>query len=184
MHTGDSNTVEVSATEWISGSDSPDAIQYSVTQHENTIEVDVQKTSPFSTGNLSVDLDIALPTQNSIQATLGAGNVTIDGISGLVNVQTSDVDFTNGTVQKSTSFQTNAGSIAFVGKLAPNGTYEFSGDAGSIDITLPADSAFVLDASTNAGSVSNAFHSTSVGQNPTSQLHVHIDVGNIRIHQG
>ena len=186
IHTGANSTVEVSATEHIGGSSSPDDIQYTVTQDGNTVEVDVQKTTTSSIGNLSVDLDVTLPSQSTIQATLGAGNISIDGISGLVNVQTGsgNVDFKNGTVQENTTIQTNAGSITFLGKLAPNGNYEFKGNTGSIEITLPADSAFILDASTNVGNVSNAFKSTSVGQNPTSQLHVHVDVGSISIHQG
>jgi DUF4097 and DUF4098 domain-containing protein YvlB len=186
IHTGDSNIVRISAAEQISGSSSPDDIQYTVTQNRNTVEVEAQKNGTFSTGNLSVDLDITLPSQSIIQATLGAGNISIDGISGLISVQTGsgNVDFKNGTVQKNTSFQANAGSITFSGKLAPNGNYEFKGNTGSIDITLPANSAFILDASTQVGNVSNAFRSILVGHNPTSQLHVHVDVGSISIHQG
>lgn len=182
---GNDNTVKVSATEQVGGLNNPNDIQYTATQNGNTVEVDVQKTSTSSVGTLSVDLTITLPAQSTIQATLGAGNISIDGTSGLINAQTGagNVDFKNGTIQGNTSFQTDAGSITFLGKLAPNGNYEFEGHAGSINITLPTNSAFILDASTNVGSVSNAFQSTLVGHNPTSQLHVHVDVGSITIYQ-
>ncbi len=186
IHTGSSNRVQVSATEHTGLFSNSNDVQYTVQQTGNTIEVDVdQSGASFLSG--SVDLSITLPSVSDIQATINAGSMDIDGVSGLINVQDNagSINFEDGTIKDGSSFQDNAGSITFDGSLASSGgTYEFNTNAGSIDITLPADSSFTLDATTDAGSVSNDFGSNTVGSNPTNtQLHAHTDAGSVSVHR-
>ncbi len=183
---GRNNTVGVSATEHTSLLNNLNDIQYTVEQNGNTIEVNASKSGASLFNSESVDLDITLPSLSDIQTTINTGEIDINGISGLINIQADagGIDFKSGTLKENSNFQADTGSITFDGSLAPNGKYEFNANAGSIDITLPDDSAFILDASTNAGNVNNEFGSNTVGRNPTSQLHAHTDAGSVNIHQG
>lgn len=186
IHTGSNNVVQVSGTEQTGLFSKPDAIGYTARQIGNTIEVDVND-SGISFVDGRVNVNITLPSLSDIQATVNAGSMNIDGVSGLMNIQANagSIDFRDGTLKGGSSFQANAGSIRFDGSLDPNGgSYGFKANAGSIDITLPADSSFTLDATTNAGSVHNDFGSDTVGSNPAgNQLLVHTDAGSVSIHE-
>lgn len=160
-------------------------VQYNVTQKDNTIEVYVTRSSSSSESNESVDVTVALPAMSDIQVVLGAGSINVSGVSGLMNLQTAagNIVFAGGTIKGASSFQTDAGSITFAGTLTARGNYTFTTYAGLITLTLPANSSFTLDATTSVGRITNDFSSSSVGNHPTSQLHVHTSTGSIAIHK-
>ena len=185
LQAGNNPLVSVSATEYTSSLGQPDDVQYTATQQGNIIEVKSNKPDASLAADENVDMDITLPALSNIQATLAAGSITLLGISGVIAIQaiTGSISFNNGTIAAYSSFQSEAGSIAFNGSLAPAGNYVFTTHTGSIDIALPASSTFMLDASTNTGTIRNEFSSNQVGSNPTNQLQVHTDAGSINIHQ-
>ncbi len=177
-------SVSVNETEHVSTSSAND-IQYSAVQQGNTIKVTATRTGASTSNAESVDLTLTLPALCDIQASTGAGNITANGLSGLMKLQTNagDLSFQGGTIKGASSLQSHAGTITFDGSLAPAGDYEFTTNAGSINLTLPADSAFTLNASTNAGGINNAFSSNTVGSNPTSSVHAHTNAGDVNIYQ-
>jgi hypothetical protein len=148
----------------------------------NTITINEQAYSSMSDQNMT--LDITLPANSDIEATLSAGDINIDGVSGTMNVTTNagNIDFQNGTLTGTSSFQ-DSGIITFHGSLANKGDYTFGNTAGPINLTLPVNSAFTLDAKNNPGNVSNAFGANRVGTHPSSQLHVKDSTGEITINK-
>ncbi|HEY0755499.1 MAG TPA: hypothetical protein VGD98_16195 [Ktedonobacteraceae bacterium] len=185
IHTGSSDSVQVNVTERTNSWNNPPQLQYTAMQSGNTIKVDLNVSGTSSINFGAINLDIALPPLSDIQATLDAGNVNIAGVSGLMNIQTNagNIDFLNGMIKGSSSFRASAGSITFNGSLAARGNYEFNTGAGSVNLTLPADSAFMLDASSDVNSVNNEFGSNTVGDKPTSYLRAHTDAGSVNIHK-
>lgn len=202
---GSDSTVSVKASEYTGFFDNPDNIQVTTTQNGNEIDVIVTEKDSFHIGISyeKVDLDIVLPASSNIQANLDTGNIEISDVSGQMNletdtgsidikradisgnssfnVDTGSIDFENGSISGQTHFSTDTGKITFDGSLAPNGNYTFEADMGSIDLTLPADSSFSLDARTDTGKVNNDFASSSVGSNPTSKLQIITDTGSISL---
>lgn len=184
FHADSNSIVSINAIEH-TRANNPDPITYATTQNGNAIHINISLSNDSSSDSESVDLDVTLPSKGDIQVTLGSGNIETTGISGLMNLQTNagNVSFQDGTIRGTSSFLSGAGSVLFDGSLTSGGNYKFETQAGSIDLALPSDSAFVLDVSTSAGEVSNEFNSNTVGVDPTSQLYVHTDAGNVDVHQ-
>lgn len=186
FHSGDSNRVVVDATAHggLFSNLSTDNVRVTEDASGSTILISVSEDgSIFNHGN--IDLDIALPSTSNIQTTLNAGTLDINGISGQMDVQVNagTLNFENGKIEGHSTFVDNAGTINFDGALADNGDYHFTNNAGTINVTLPADSSFTLDASADVGKVHNDFHTNTVGPNPTSQLHVTDNLGTVNIHK-
>jgi len=150
----------------------------------NTININEQKTSSIST-NTYVDLDITLPANSDIQASLNSGAITIDGVSGAMNLKDNSgtIDIENSTLTGTSNIRENAGDIIFRGSITNAGDYTFENNGGTIDLALLANSAFTLDSKDDIGKVNNEFGSNTVGTNPTSQIHVKDHTGTITIHK-
>lgn len=134
----------------------------------------------------SVDLDITLPETSNIQARVAAGSMDINGISGQMDakVEQGTLNFENGKIAGESSFKNDDGTLNFHGAIAAGGDYEFHGEEGVINVTLPSDSSFSLDAFSKLGKVNNDFGSNTVGSDPTSQVHIHSDADVVNIHKG
>jgi hypothetical protein len=91
---------------------------------------------------------------------------------------------------------TRVSAIELGGRLADRATYRLTSDIGRIDLSLPPDSSFNIDARSDIGSVSVEFpvmgHSSGkgfvgeeergdVGTNPTTQLYLRSRVGSITV---
>ncbi len=184
IHQGVGDTVSVSTQEQKEAGGNGDDFHVSATQNaQNPNEIDIVATRSVSDTNDELDIDVTLPATSAIHAEIGAGRVTIDGVSGQMDIAAgaATLGFTNGTLAGDSDFRTAAGTIAFRGALAPNGNYTFETSAGTVDLALPADAAFTLDATTLVGVIDNAFGSDSVGSNPTSQVHIRTVAGTITI---
>jgi hypothetical protein len=87
--------------------------------------------------------------------------------------------------------KTDVGSLNFSGSIDPQGAYKFESDAGSINVTLPEDASFHVDASTDVGSIHNNFQVSgqskishtklkgTVGNPPYATMTLKTDVGSI-----
>jgi DUF4097 and DUF4098 domain-containing protein YvlB len=64
---------------------------------------------------------------------------------------------TDASLSDSSTVKSYAGSITFTGSLSKTGTYDFNTNSGSIDMTLPSDSSFHLNALTYAGTIKTNF---------------------------
>jgi hypothetical protein len=120
------------------------------------------------------------------------GTVRIDGASGEL-----DIDSKNGAISINGSpvrvqVRTSNGNLDFEGALA-EGESEFRTANGNITLRLPAEAAFLLDASTINGNVTSTFDvrgasraarthlSGTVGDDPVTILQLRTNNGNIRI---
>ena len=79
--------------------------------------------------------------------------------------------------------KTGSNSRTFDGSLDALGSYNFRTGDGKINLGLPDDAAFSLDARTSSGGVYNEFGSNEVGNGPHAPLKLRTGSGGIRIYR-
>lgn len=163
----------------------------------------------------TVDLAILLPPttvqsdgpQLALNVEAPIGNITIDGLSGLLNIRggTGNVSVSHAALADNSNIDTGQGNVTFNGLLIlPGGTnatahYFIRSEQGTLDVTLPAGTSTTLDANTNVGTISTDFPITvkansdgSANYNgpltasttaANSVVVVDVSTGNINIHQ-
>jgi hypothetical protein len=117
-------------------------IEFSISQDAQTVTVKTQwpdqaKTSP---GNTGVDLKVSIPAGSPVQAVVGNGNITYRGTPGEGNY----------------GFEAGNGNVIYNAALG-QGKYEFGVGNGSIELQLPADAQFSIDASVGNGRIDNEY---------------------------
>lgn len=168
-------------------------------QNGNTITITVNNRS------MNDDLTIDTPVNTDVQSNKDFGQVDIGGVHGNVTVHDNIGDVflhdVSGTVNASTNagkieadnthlsgnsvLKSDNGSVSFQGDLDPHGTYDFETNNGSVDLTLPENSSFHINANSNAGgNLNNEFGGTTVGSNPSADVTVRTGVGDITISKG
>ncbi len=145
------------------------------------------------------------PLQLNIQAALG--NVTVDGISGVLNIigSSGNVNVTHATLISGSSIGTAQGNVTFNGIIAApsdpttQSNFVIRNETGTVDVTLPGTTNVVLSANTNVGTIHSDFpiNATSSGgsasyrgplnTSATTQsaaiLTLDVSTGNISIHK-
>jgi DUF4097 and DUF4098 domain-containing protein YvlB len=111
------------------------------------------------------------------------GSVRVNNLCGSLSLELSngDVELRHTTLTGSSRINIERGSILFIGTLKPRGTYRFSTNTGAIELSLPMNSSFILEASARHGTIENEFGSVYVGDAPAALLHVSAEVGSIAI---
>jgi DUF4097 and DUF4098 domain-containing protein YvlB len=111
----------------------------------------------------------------------GSGSIRATGVNGqlLATTRSGDVVIREATLSGQSALKTNSGSVRFEGALDPKGTYQMATNSGDIDLTLPANAAFQLAATTGSGSVNNAFGNNIVGTAPQAQITATIGSGSV-----
>ncbi len=138
------------------------------------------------TSNGPIDMRSA---RGQLDLSTSNGPITINGGGGLLNVETSNgrIDITADNVV--VIGRTSNGGFRFTGSLAP-GRSEMRTSNGGMDITLPADAQFIIDAETSNGKINSDFAVTSqdfsdnhlygtVGDDPGVTLELHTSNGGI-----
>jgi len=161
--------------------------------------------------NLSLTLpQKALPqevTSMLLDIEAPVGNITVDGVSGLLQVNggTGNVTVSHAVLAPGSQIETAQGNVAFNGWLLPpdppdsNARYVLQSEKGNIDVTLPDNTNVTLDANTNVGAIHSEFPITvnnnggpvnyhgSLNSNAPSQavatLYLDVSTGNINIHK-
>ena len=120
------------------------------------------------TGNLVASTDFGEITLDQVMADSyeidsNSGSITLDGVRGLVKAYT---DFGSINVSNARAVTldllTKSGGIDFAGSLG-DGPHSLHSDFGAITLTLPADSAFNVNLSTNFGQISSDIPVTVTG---------------------
>lgn len=176
------NAVTIQTTKQSGPWNNPNDLKVSYTQDReaNTVIVTVTRSNNatfFSMQN--VNFAITVPSVATLQLKTNTGNIDVNGVSGQLNLasNTGSIAATNSTVHGNTQLTTNTGSITFNGSLEPKGTYNFATNTGSVDVTLPSNSAFHLDASSDTGSITTGFSQVVVQQRQSIGAEAHGDVG-------
>jgi hypothetical protein len=91
----------------------------------------------------------AKAVSGNIQIRQVQGYIKADNVSGSININDSD--------PTSLTASTVSGGVRFEGRLNANGRYNLKSHSGTVQISLPSDSNFVLTASTFSGSIDSDF---------------------------
>jgi hypothetical protein len=159
-------------------------------------------TTPLQGSNdNNVDIDITTPKASDVNVTDANGDVQVEDVTGNVNVQTTqgsidahdvsgqvtltstdgDVSVDDGSLKGNSSLHSDNGDIHFNGSIGSQGSYKFDTINGSIDVGLPGDSAFHLDAHSTDGDFNNEFGRVDVGNGPRPSLTISSESGSIHI---
>jgi hypothetical protein len=152
-------------------------IEFSLSQDAQAVTVkarwpDERQTSPGITG---ADLKVSVPAGSPVQATVGNGNITYRGTPGEGN----------------SSFEVGNGHIIYDAALG-QGKYDLGVGNGSIELQLPADAQFSIDASVGNGNIANEYPVTdtasdervlkgSVGSHPQASITAASGNGSIKV---
>ena len=138
-------------------------------------------------GSVNVHTDSGDVTGNTITGPVAiaaaSGSIKLQQITGELNAKTWSGDITVHTsaISGNSLLQTVNGSVRFDGSIDAHGSYTMQTTNGDVDLTLPADTAFSLEASTGSGSVQNAFGGGSVGGEPRAPLVLRTQNGSVAV---
>ena len=197
------NQVAVSATKYVYGlssrRDERDAarLPLDMTQSGDTVTIrPQQRYDPDSLAEHRVDLTITVPPQTNLTITLASGDVHLDRVNGVFNVQLNhgDLTLTNTTLAGNSALRTADGDLHFNGGLASGANVNVPVSRGDADLALPAATTARLDATTGAGDVrvsgwdlpaTRSFASASVAGDlapqPSSTLTARVGAGDITV---
>jgi hypothetical protein len=136
-------------------------------------------------GAVNVRTDSGDVTGNTINGPVtvaaASGSIKLQGITGQISAKTwsGDVIVHTSAISGTSLLQTVNGSVRFDGSIDPRGSYTMQTTNGDVDLSLPARSAFVLQASTVSGSVQNGFGASRVGGEPQAPLALHTQNGSV-----
>ncbi len=110
----------------------------------------------------SVDFDLTMPKTSkptTLNLTTRSGDIAIVGINGSMQLKSDSgsIEVTTSTLSGDSLLQTNSGSLAFNGTFDPGAEYQFVTSRGGIDVALPSDAAFQLDAQNGLGMIATDF---------------------------
>jgi Toastrack DUF4097 len=175
-------------------------VSYTQDREGNTITVNVDRTSGSNFfASTSVDFDVTVPSATTLQLKTNTGSIDVTGVSGqmVLTSNTGSITASNGMASGNTQLITNTGSITFNGSIARRGTYQFQTSTGSVEVTLPADGVFHVNASTDTGSINTNFPgvivqhrqmvgadaSGDVGSSPQATVTLRTNTGSVNLYQ-
>ena len=122
------------------------------TQNGSTVSVNEDQGSDTS-------FNITVPSNENLTLTTTDGSIEVDGVTGQMTLQSNNGDITanNDNLTGSSTLISNGGNVTFNGSMG-SGKYQFQSNngSGSVDVTLPSNSNFFLDATTNSGSITTS----------------------------
>jgi RNA polymerase sigma factor (sigma-70 family) len=131
-------------------------------------------------------------TKGNLDLKTSNGAINADGTAGTLALRTSNGRISVKSTQASVTAHTSNGSIHFTGALA-DGDHSFHTSNGSIDLTLPSNARFRVDAHTTHGKATSQFQikdgdgtkktslKGTVGDNPATTIKLHTTNGNIEL---
>ncbi|MGZ3622452.1 MAG: DUF4097 family beta strand repeat-containing protein [Ktedonobacteraceae bacterium] len=173
-----------------------DAIHYIHRTEDNTVIIDsMDRWSIF--GRSNIDYEISVPLMTDLELKTDIGKIDVSNVIGKMKLynDAGSIYATQVSLHGKSTLKTDVGSIYFSGSIENQGTYKFLSDAGSINVNLPEDASFEVDAKTDVGSIRCNFpmngHSKKshtklqgkVGNPPYATLTLKTDVGSITLKQ-
>lgn len=167
-------------------------------QSEDGSEISAEVERLYAPGiNLpqGIDFDLKVPNNADLELTTGIGDIWVTGISGQLSLKsdTGTIYVRHGLLTGNSVLKSGIGSINFHEAIDPHGAYQFVTETGSVNVTLPDDTAFELDASTNLGSITtvvpgmtmvyrtnNEVHG-DVGSPPRASMRIRSSIGSVSV---
>jgi len=193
------NQMRIQATKQIRGwghTNNDVLIHYMQRAEDNTIVIDsMNKWSIF--GRSNADYEISVPLMTDLELKTDLGKIDVSNVIGRMKLYSDagSIYATQVSLQGNSTLKTDVGSIYFSGTIENQGTFKFLTDAGSINVNLPEDASFEVDAKTDVGSIRCNFpikgHSKKshtklqgkVGNPPYATLTLKTDIGSITLKQ-
>ena len=124
---------------------------------------DVRLTAGLVAGTEFGEISLDKVAAASYEIDSNSGSITLDGVKGPVKAYTDfgSINISNATAA-TLDLLTRSGGIDFVGSLG-EGPHSLHSDFGAITLTLPGDSAFTVDLSTDFGQISSDIPITVTG---------------------
>lgn len=143
-------------------------------QNGNTITI----TAPPQFNN-DASLTVVVPANANIVINGAAQSVSINGVSGQINVNVpGSINLQQVVLAGSSNFHTADGSITFQGAIAAGSQVEIDTGSGSVKVQLPGNETFNIVTSTNGGSINNQFTNDPASN---TSLRINTDSGSIMI---
>lgn len=175
-----------------------DNIVVTATQTGNQIAItsNFQDGGYFATAN-TVNLLITVPATTNIAADVAAGEVEINGVSGLMEISggAGTVTLQDTALADGTRIHVATGTVTLIGTVPGTAAVDISVGTGDVTLRLPADTSTQLDARTNVGDIHitgwqvqmmrinkvGTVANGPLGTQPTATIHVRVDAGNISV---
>ncbi|HEU5441712.1 MAG TPA: DUF4097 family beta strand repeat-containing protein [Ktedonobacterales bacterium] len=174
-----------------------DATRFTATQSGDTITITSEHGSINSQWPIfwrNFDLSVTVPQTTNLTTTMQAGNLTVDGISGVLDLraQAGNVELNEVTLTGNSSLRLTAGDLTLHGTLADHVALDVAVTAGNVHLFLPANTSASVFATVTAGDVSVvgfAVGNTSSGRaldvdlnpSPTSKITIAVTRGNASV---
>jgi DUF4097 and DUF4098 domain-containing protein YvlB len=162
-------------------------IEVNMTQDGDTIRIIARRINQTLADNSGAQVDLTVPEAAVLDLTTSNGRIITTNVLGDQRLSTSNGEIdvqggqgvqnlstSNGRIQiEAQAAQVNArtsnGQINFSGSLA-DGNHSFETSNGAVELSLPRDSQFAIDASTSNGRISTEFPITMSGSNDDNEL--------------
>lgn len=141
-------------------------------QNDDMLLIDVKNQNRSDAG--SINFKIWTPSNSSVDIETGQGNISVKDItSPMVRAHvwlSGDIELLNLSAESVMASNTT-GDIVFDGVLAWGGKYDFKSTQGNINIRIPGDSAFTLNATSPGRSINLGAFGGSVNQNDPRKIY-------------
>lgn len=120
-----------------------------------------------------IDFDITVPGNADLELTTGVGDIWVTGISGQVTLRcdTGSIYVRRGLLTGNSLLKTDLGSLYLHEAIDSSGTFTLTTGTGSINMVLPSEAAFELDASTSLGSITTNAPGMTIAFSTNRELH-------------
>jgi DUF4097 and DUF4098 domain-containing protein YvlB len=151
IRVGDEGTVRVVATKKATSRSRLDAIEVEMSAGASEVKITTRHPSLSSVSNLSVDLEITVPADTSVDLETGAGAIDVRGVRGALNIEAGAGGVEIRDAAGPVRVAVGAGGIDYDGD--PSGECTFRAGAGGITLRIPADASLEVDLSAGLGGV-------------------------------
>jgi hypothetical protein len=155
-------------------------IQFSISQDARTVTVKAQwpADAPTNLNLTGTDLKVSVPAGSPVQAVVGNGNIIYRGTPG-------EGDY---------GFKAGNGDVIYEAAVG-QGKYDLGVGNGSIELQLPADAQFAINATVGNGGIANEYPVTdtapdervlkgTVGSNPQATITASVGNGSVKVKRG
>ena len=186
-----------------------DSVDLTITLPPQSVNPTTTSIGASPTPTLSTESTASATTPLTLNADLSIGDIRVDGLSGVLQLKDDigNITVDHATLSDGSHLQTGTGNVTFNGNVdatpeANNSTprYKLQSETGNIDVTLPGDTNIILDANTNAGTITSDFpisvqtpgnspsyygplNSNSTSGSTQPVLTLNVGTGNVNLHR-
>jgi hypothetical protein len=200
-----SNKVILQAT---NSTNSSAAIPYTETSDLSTIII-------YLSPSNGPDVDVTVPVTSDLKLYTNESNITVSGVKGqmdlnansgtitvtystittasVLNDNSGAINATQDILNGNVTLINNSGAITFTGSVGATGNYRFTGNGGPVNVTLPRNGSFRIDATANNSTVNANFPGApvqngevhaNIGRSPHATVTVSNNGGTVSLHAG